>query len=1712
MSLSDRLPSALQKKRLSNRIKDHMLYNTDASISDISNILINKYKYKESDIEKIIDNQGVSLDSFINIDDIPKKQESSDFTDFIDGSTIIAKGISAEDISCNEISATNIYFSGKIYDKDGVEFTGGGTVKLTVKDKKADITAPENNQIVVQTSDNTIHRYNGSAWVGIGGTSATSSGIDIRGGSSVTDISESDISLNDSTAGFVAEQRKEGEIIYDSSQNIFFEASRSKTDIGGNGDLAFRPLGYSFFRDNMEGQPPALDPFFFFFLITPSSIQISWTNPKQYASGVSNIHDPINSNSGELASTVNANHNIYFPVVNRVMIQIYNNETGLYETWGTKRSPITSSTATSGGVTDLSSGYVICAKNYPIPPMNTSTTSFFGTRNDFGRTTKVYELNDFANSIILYKQNSTPINKTIVKQIESTLVDNTKLVSALKDEPGKELTPSSSGYKIKLWLENQYDSGSMTESDFNVTTLINDNNGVPINFLSVASPSAPTLLTPSIAFNDMGSVSSGNTVVQLIVKDPQKTTTTTSGDYNKTINFVGIKFEYANAIGEPLDADWTPINKIYYSTSLIPTNGELPSLVGVTDGIYIVDRLNDASFNDVPSITEHFFYIKLNNDFLGVTDNSMNNTFKFRASYKNASSDDFGDTLQSASILINEPTQPIISSVKMTEYNKFTITLGQFTDVEDIIGDTISDSVAISNTNMGVYLKDISFNVAYKYGDEASQNPITTFTEIQGGESSSTTTDSVLINTTSFASSTYTYEIPTGLFPSDSTNTNAITYYFSASVKNNLINKFSAESAQRSIEITKPNSSIALILTPQEAVANYNNKIQATWSLPQDGFRGIVTSQASVGLPKLDQYTLQSNTLRKVDNDVAVTHSNTTNESARNADPTRNRMFTFYDTLKSSTGTIMPINLDLTIREYNEYINNHTEVSTTISATATKPAVVIIGSHTALSISNTTTKNAVTLNWVHPTDRGLTIGVANIRNTISTYTVDISRNSTTNKYLDSNSSWQDVTFQTTTIQTDNTNDRIGTTDAVNSIILTSTQDNSLLWPDSIYNYTIRATNSLDYQSDAQTTVGTFSTGEPTFPSIFTYFDNTRLDSLRNTYDLFNNNNYTNLGVLVSGGISSTTTYAGTAVQITNTKTLVDITSGTITHVLNKKHLQDFSTPLSSTDVQSWSSAVPTTAKQAGFKIVNAADSDAVLYTRGMSTNHTTESGDYTLFDVLRTNRKDIYSETYDNRNGGYWLIEDIQYKINLTTEANLTSYLYKPLKFELESYYNTNGSDANISTTLNGKTIILQNSYSSNSGNVYLDILDSNPSIGKNAASNDMITYTPSNQINGIPNLARGGTIGLKYKLSNYSQYYLLQNDVNVSEHYFSYATGSSNSVISWGSKAGGTRHINNWVIEKTLSSIPITDTATTGITIKIRARNTKYFTDFPINSSANSTVFNFIYDKPSSDEFGIIESSLQEVPSSFNPTYGTASAQSAYLTTAYSAKNGISNNKQLSLWNNYFYGSEGWRTDTGITTANCANYGMANTLPVFNIGTDYKWVIFKYQGQGNTSSAYTYYTVIAKFSDSDFDYDKNVVDEDIVVYFYNRGLTTKGNDTYDYYWLNISGKSGYGKGDASTGAINTYAGTVGISTQSASSSNFESASYTKLGITGSRILGGWLNSSAIPQGTTADFYLAVGIKNTTATNTTGAKNKHVKIRKPEITLAQESNVRQLLS
>ena len=89
-----------------------------------------------------------------------------------------------------------------------------------------------------------------------------------------------------------------------------------------------------------------------------------------------------------------------------------------------------------------------------------------------------------------------------------------------------------------------------------------------------------------------------------------------------------------------------------------------------------------------------------------------------------------------------------------------------------------------------------------------------------------------------------------------------------------------------------------------------------------------------------------------------------------------------------------------------------------------------------------------------------------------------------------------------------------------------------LWPDSTYTFEIKTMNSLGYQTTGVN--NSFTTLSPSIPSALNYFDNTILNALSSgkTTNLSNHSHYANYGLLIDSNIDYTTTYSGTAVQIT----------------------------------------------------------------------------------------------------------------------------------------------------------------------------------------------------------------------------------------------------------------------------------------------------------------------------------------------------------------------------------------------------------------------------------------------------------------------------------------------------------------------------------------------------------------------------------------------------
>ena len=249
--------------------------------------------------------------------------------------------------------------------------------------------------------------------------------------------------------------------------------------------------------------------------MTSKTIVIKWTNPEQYHTGLTGATAGMTLSNVSPIVTVPLSEpatggQIWFPIVNRIMIQIRNldGDGETYQTWGENISTKFN--------TIFPKGRVICEKDRIIPPaLNTSKDDdYFGPTytKQGARTGKKHKLKDFANSIILYKDKSIPDTLEGTDQYPGSLIEK-RVYSAKQgtDTQNEKYTipDSVKGYEIKIWLENDYDSGSMTQNDFNVVTLrtmdrIMDENGneitpssdnslrsyigLPITFLTVEPP------------------------------------------------------------------------------------------------------------------------------------------------------------------------------------------------------------------------------------------------------------------------------------------------------------------------------------------------------------------------------------------------------------------------------------------------------------------------------------------------------------------------------------------------------------------------------------------------------------------------------------------------------------------------------------------------------------------------------------------------------------------------------------------------------------------------------------------------------------------------------------------------------------------------------------------------------------------------------------------------------------------------------------------------------------------------------------------------------------------------------------------------------------------------------------------------------------------------------------------------------------------------
>lgn len=628
-------------------------------------------------------------------------------------------------------------------------------------------------------------------------------------------------------------------------------------------------------------------------------------------------------------------------------------------------------------------------------------------------------------------------------------------------------------------------------------------------------------------------------------------------------------------------------------------------------------------------------------------------------------------------------------------------------------------------------------------------------------------------------------------------------------------------------------------------------------------------------------------------------------------------------------------------------------------------------------------------------------------------------------------------------------------------------------------------------------------------------------------------NYINKGIFLNSNITNSTFYNNGILVNKITKAIsnnngVDIpnniTSNKIVYVINKVNIQNDNwnpglrgtkpTPPTGGNsdktpyfIKRWTEdSIDISSNQVQLKIYNLADANTPVYTIGDENDFLTETGETNFFDISRNNRIDAYNNpNFDIANRGFWYSEDMQYTISFSLNSITTNNLYKPLRYELRSYYNETGF-ANVSTAQTGSTVILENSDNTDNF-IYFDDLSNVPSITKNTT--DMIQYTTDNKINGIPNLhlidsGKSFTITLRYLANNYSTRFLLDKTKNVLKHQFSYSDTELYN-ISWNSHISSAPNIANngykrdksaWDISGIeIISAPNLETATAGITLKIIATNTfGTAADFIINTNALSSVYKFIYDKPTITEFNNIKNSLIEIPASFNPTFGDVTTGTTSFTNSNavvynSFGNGANstNDLQMSMWNGFFYSDTGWKKKTDISGSNITPYNISTTspIPVLNGNTDdYKWVIFKYTCNRSYSAAYK---IALGFDSGDSNVTlSSIINGNVKIFAnFNRIDTYAGGGSY--HWLNIGQLDGGITPSNASGKAYNYEGNLRFTpSDTTSETDFISGNNMRAsflpGVSNSvlhnfkRLIGALFNSINTTQNN--NIFIAIGIKN----------------------------------
>ena len=252
-----------------------------------------------------------------------------------------------------------------------------------------------------------------------------------------------------------------------------------------------------------------------------------------------------------------------------------------------------------------------------------------------------------------------------------------------------------------------------------------------------------------------------------------------------------------------------------------------------------------------------------------------------------------------------------------------------------------------------------------------------------------------------------------------------------------------------------------------------NNVLDISWNYPEDGKRGIISSQTNVGLPKIQKFNLESTKFEIINTNGAIIGDNSHNilQTERGVDAS-NISLSFYSKVKEPGQT--PVNFDLSVNAYNEYINNFSSIFKNVNISASAPGIVQNLSalfHIIDGSKNLFNQNFVDISWNHPTNRGLIIDGLDASNTIIQYDISATKISG-NKYITTQfPTTNGISYpdhrDSNTSNNDTTPHKISRTNAPNKIKIKNTATAKFIIPSSEYRIAVKASNSFDISGNWQ---------------------------------------------------------------------------------------------------------------------------------------------------------------------------------------------------------------------------------------------------------------------------------------------------------------------------------------------------------------------------------------------------------------------------------------------------------------------------------------------------------------------------------------------------------------------------------------------------------------------------------------------------------------------